>query len=119
MSVNNYTLKIKAICESLAFIGVMIDDEDKVEVCLSGVGPTYKQFKTSIRTHKNIPSFTDMIPMLVLEERNNFEDSSPGRNSYEKALYAERGRGRGRGTRQESGRGCGNHSQGQADVDNV
>ena len=81
ISVNDYTLKIKAICESLASIGVTVDDDDKVEVCLRGLGLAYKQFKTSICTRENIPSFADLIPMLVLEERNNYKDSSSGRNS--------------------------------------
>ena len=102
MSVNDYTLKIKVICESLASIGVTVDDDDKVEVCLCGLGPAYKQFKTSIRTRENFPSFVDLIPMLVLEERNNSEDSSLGRNSSEQAIYSNRGRGRGHGPRKWS-----------------
>ena len=57
MSVNDYTLKIKNIVESLASIGVTIDDDDKVEVCLCGLGPLYKQFKMSIHTEENIPNF--------------------------------------------------------------
>jgi len=51
MSINNYTLKIKNIVESLASIGVTTvttDDDDKVEVSLRGLGSQYKQFKTSI-----------------------------------------------------------------------
>lgn len=48
LSINDYTLKIKGICESLASIGVMVEDDDKVEVCLRGLTPAYKQFKTSI-----------------------------------------------------------------------
>ena len=83
MSVNDYTLKIKAICESLASIGVTVDDDDKVEVCLRGLGPVYKQFKTSICTRENIPIFANLIPMLVLEERNNSDDSSSGRKISE------------------------------------
>ena len=55
MSANDYTLKIKAICESLASIGVMVDDDDKVEVCLHGLGPAYKQFKTSIHSQEIFP----------------------------------------------------------------
>ncbi|KAH7405182.1 hypothetical protein KP509_15G060000 [Ceratopteris richardii] len=35
-------LKIKSICESLASIGVNVDDNDKVEVCLHGLGVAYK-----------------------------------------------------------------------------
>ena len=85
LSVNDYTLKIKAICESLGSIGVTVEDDDKVEVCLRGLTPAYKQFKTSIQTRENIPSFSDLIPMLVIEEKNLGEDasSSQGRNSSE------------------------------------
>ena len=111
MSVNDYTLKIKAICESLASIGVTVDDDDKAEVCLRGFRPAYKQFKTSICTPENIPSFADLIPMLVLEERNNSKDSSSEKNSSEQAFYSNRGRGRGCSVGQGSGRGCGNQNQ--------
>ena len=55
MPVNEYALKIK--CESLASINVKVEDDDKVEVCLRGLGPQYKSFKTSILTRDNIPSF--------------------------------------------------------------
>ncbi|MCO5548807.1 hypothetical protein L7F22_002269 [Adiantum nelumboides] len=48
--VNDYTLKIKALCESLSSIGVTVDDDDKVEACFGGLGNAYKQFKTNIRT---------------------------------------------------------------------
>ena len=48
MYVNDYTLKIKSICESLASINVMVDDDNKIEVCLHGLGPQYKSFATSI-----------------------------------------------------------------------
>ena len=39
MSISDYTLKIKSICEPLASINVTVDDDDKVEVCLRGLGP--------------------------------------------------------------------------------
>ena len=39
MSISDYTLKIKRICESLTSINVVVDDDDKVEVCLRGLGP--------------------------------------------------------------------------------
>ncbi|KAH7294527.1 hypothetical protein KP509_27G004700 [Ceratopteris richardii] len=48
MSVSDYTLKIKSICESFASIGVNVDGDDKVDVCLRGLGAGYKQFRTSI-----------------------------------------------------------------------
>ena len=114
LSINDYTLKIKGICESLASIGVSVDDDDKVEVCLRGLTPAYKQFKTAIQTRENIPTFADLIPMLVIEENNLGEDSSSqSKNSSEQAFYSNKGRGRGRGARQGRGRGRGNQSQGQ------
>ena len=76
LSINDYTLKIKSICESLASINVAVDDDDKVEACLRGLTPAYKKFKTSIQNRENIPSFSDLIPMLVIEEKNLGEDSS-------------------------------------------
>ncbi|MCO5590791.1 hypothetical protein L7F22_044766 [Adiantum nelumboides] len=56
-SVNDYTLKIKSLCESLSSIGVAVDDDDKVEACVHGLGNEYKEFKTSICTRKSIPNF--------------------------------------------------------------
>ena len=46
--INDFTLKIKNICESLASINVTVDDDDKIEVCLRGLGPQYKSFATFI-----------------------------------------------------------------------
>ena len=114
LSINDYTLKIKSICESLASIGVAVEDDDKVEVCLRGLTPAYKQFKTSIQTRENIPRFTNLIPMLVIEEKNLGEDSSSqGKSSSEQAFYSNRGRGRGRGAGQGRSRGRGNNNQSQ------
>ncbi|MCO5568795.1 hypothetical protein L7F22_022495 [Adiantum nelumboides] len=95
LSINDYTLKIKGIIESLASIGVQVEDDDKVEVCMHGLMPAYKQFKTSIQTRKNIPYFVDLVPMLVVEEKNLGEDlfSSQGRNNSEQVFYSNRGRG--------------------------
>ncbi|MCO5554111.1 hypothetical protein L7F22_007637 [Adiantum nelumboides] len=115
ISINDYTLKIKGIVESLASISVQVEDDDKVEVCLHGLTPVYKQFKTSIQTRENIPCFADLVPMLVVEEKNLGEDSSSsqGKNNSEQVFYSNKGRGRGRGAGQGRGHGCGNQNQGQ------
>ena len=98
MSVNNYTLKIKSICESLASINVTVDDDDKIEVCLHGLGPQYKSFATSIRTRENMPSFVDLVSMLIIEEKSLGDDSSQSKgNSEQQVFYSNTGRGRGRG----------------------
>ncbi|MCO5574198.1 hypothetical protein L7F22_027980 [Adiantum nelumboides] len=69
LSMNYYTVRIKVLCESLSSIGVAVDNDDKVEACLCGLGNAYKQFKTSIRTRENIPYFLELSSLLVVEER--------------------------------------------------
>ncbi|MCO5596432.1 hypothetical protein L7F22_050495 [Adiantum nelumboides] len=88
LSVNDYTLKIKALCESLSVIGVAVDDDDKVEACLCCLGNAYKQFKTSIRTRENIPHFLELSSLLVVEEKSLIDDGAIqiGRKSSKQAL---------------------------------
>ncbi|MCO5596794.1 hypothetical protein L7F22_050864 [Adiantum nelumboides] len=119
LSVNDYTLKIKGIVESLA--SIQVEDDDKVEVCLRGLTPAYKQFKTSIQTKKNIHCFADLVPMLVVEEKNLGEDSSSsqGRNSSEQVFYSNRGRGRGCGVGQGRGRGRGNQIKANSSINQM
>ncbi|MCO5572827.1 hypothetical protein L7F22_026586 [Adiantum nelumboides] len=106
LSVNDYTLKIKALCESLSFIGVAMDDDDKVEACLRGLGNAYKQFKISIRTRENIPHFLELSSLLIVEEKSFIDDGAiqTRRNISKHALYTGSGRGRGRYA-QRDGRG--------------
>ena len=115
LSIDEYTLKIKSICESLDSISTIVDDDDKVESCLCGQTTSYKQFKTSIQTWENFPSFDDLIPMLIIEEKNLGEDasSSQGANASQQVFYSNRGRFRGRGVGQGRGRGRGNQNQSQ------
>ena len=98
-SINDYTLKIKNIVDSLASIGFTVEDDDKVEACLRGLTGSYKQFKTSIQTRENSPSFDELIPLLIVEEKNLGEDAgfSQSTNNFELVFYNNRGRGRGHG----------------------
>ena len=82
-SINEYTLKIKNICENLASINAPVDDDDKIEVCLRGLGPQYKAFATSIRTRENLPSFSDLVSMLIMEEKSMGENSSQSNRNLE------------------------------------
>ena len=47
MSINHYALKIKRICRAFESINVVVDNNDKVEVCQCGLKPQYKSFTTS------------------------------------------------------------------------
>ncbi|MCO5547562.1 hypothetical protein L7F22_044528 [Adiantum nelumboides] len=89
LSMNDYTLKIKALCESLSSIGVAVDDDDKVEACLCGLGNACKQFKTSIHTSKNIPNFLELSSLLVVKEKSLIKEGAiqTKRNSSKQALY--------------------------------
>jgi hypothetical protein len=108
MSINEYSLKIKGIVESLASINVFVDDDDLVSVCLNGLGKEYKPFKTSIVVRENVPNFRDLVSMLIVEEKTLNEDcSTQTKNNVEQqAFYSNtsRGRGRGRGRGQGGGR---------------
>jgi hypothetical protein len=69
MFINEYSLNIKGIIESLASINVYVDDDDLVRVCLNGLGKEYKPFKTSIIVRENVPNFQDFVSMLIVEEK--------------------------------------------------
>jgi len=101
MSINEYTLKIKGIVESLASINISVDDDDLVSVCLNGLGKEYKPFKTSVTVRENVPNFRDIISMLIIEEKTLSEDPGvQGRNNVEQQVFyssTNRHSGRGRG----------------------
>jgi hypothetical protein len=76
MSINEYSLKIKGIVESLASINVSMDDDDLVIVYLNELEKEYKLFKTSITVRENVPNFRDLVSMLIVEEKTLNEDYS-------------------------------------------
>ena len=49
LSINEYSMKVKGLANSLGSIGAPIDDEDLVFVTLNGLGREYAQFWTSMR----------------------------------------------------------------------
>ena len=69
-SINKYTLNIKNICENLAPINAPMDDDDKIEVCLRGLGPQHKPFAMSIQIRENLPIFVDLVSLLIMEEKS-------------------------------------------------
>ena len=83
-----------------------MEDDDIVRACLDGLGDDYKTFRTSMNTRDDIPKFTDLISMLILEEKNLGLDasSSQGKTKSEQEFYSNSGRGRGRGRGQGGGR---------------
>jgi hypothetical protein len=107
MSINEFSLKIKGIVESLASINVFMDDDDLVSVCLNGLGKEYKPFKTSITVRENVPNFRGLVSMLIVEKKTLNEDyyTQNKNNLEQQAFYSNTGRGRGRGHGQGQGGG--------------
>ena len=97
-SIIEYTLKIKYICENMASINTPLDDDDKIEVCLHGLKTQYKPFAMSIQTRENLPSFADLVSMLIMEEKSMGESSSQSnKNAEQQVFYLNTSRGCGQG----------------------
>ena len=47
-----------------------MEDDDIVCACLDGLGEEYVHFRTSMNTRDDLPEFTDLISMLILEKKN-------------------------------------------------
>ena len=70
MSVADYTARIKEICDSLASINVIVEEDEIVQVCLGGLASKFKAFRTAVCTRENTPSFFDLQSMLLVEENH-------------------------------------------------
>ena len=73
-----------------------MEDDDIVCTCLDGFGDDYKTFRSSMNTRDDIQEFTDLISMLISEEKNLGLDatSSQGKTKLEQAFYSNSNRGR-------------------------
>ena len=69
MSIGNYTLKIKELCDSLGLINVNIDDE-MVQICLNSLAPLFDAIQSVILARENAPSFFNLQSMLLIKENH-------------------------------------------------
>ena len=60
MSIGNYTLKIKELCDSLGSINVNIDDDEMVQICLGGLAPRFSAIRSAMIAREKSPSFFDL-----------------------------------------------------------
>ena len=57
MSIMAYTLKIKELCDSFGSISVNIDDDEMVQICLSGLAPRFGAMRIAVLAReKSTPS---------------------------------------------------------------
>ncbi|GAU43587.1 hypothetical protein TSUD_27900 [Trifolium subterraneum] len=64
-SVHDYLRTIRSIGDELALIGHPIDDLDLVISTINGLGPTFHEFSTSIRTRDTPLQFDELFDKLV------------------------------------------------------
>ena len=69
MSIDNYILKIKELCDALWSINVNIDDNEMVQICLSSLAPRFGAKRLVVLARTNPPSF-DLQSMLLVEENH-------------------------------------------------
>ena len=63
LSITNYTLKIKELCDSLGSINVNIDDDEMVQICLSVLTPWFNPYVGN--PHEGKPSLLFRSPIDV------------------------------------------------------
>ena len=71
LSINEYSMKVKSLADSLGSIGAPVDDEDLVSVTLNGLGREYAQFRTSIGV-RDLLSTTHFVDRLNVLSRSDF-----------------------------------------------
>ncbi len=69
---------MKNLVDVLAFLGIIVNDEDLVVVTLNGLGKDYSQFRTSIVVRETFFDFQDLITLLISEEMRIVGTSSNG-----------------------------------------
>ena len=68
MNINDYSMKVKKMVDSLAPIGVLVEDDDLVCIIWNGLGKEYRQFWSFIKLHATFLDFWELIALLIIEE---------------------------------------------------
>ena len=104
MSITDYTLKIKELCDALGSINVIIDDDKMLKICLGSLAPHFGAIRSAILARENPPSFFDLQSILLVEENHAQQRSnaSDGQMIYSQS---DDRRGFDRGNRGRFGRG--------------
>ena len=92
---NDYTMKIKEICDALGSINLMGDEDEMVQICLSCPAQRYKPIRMAICTREKPPSFFYLQSMLMDEENHVCESRSTQPDNRMLCTEADRPRGHG------------------------
>ena len=85
--VNNYTTKIKEICDVLGSINVIVGKDKMVQIFLGVLTQRYEPIRMTICTGEKPSTFFDLQSMLMVEE--NHAGASRSTHSNSLMLYTE------------------------------
>ncbi|KAL2631711.1 hypothetical protein R1flu_016397 [Riccia fluitans] len=66
--INNFVNQFKSMADQLAFVKIVMDPTVLIGTTLQGLPNEYKQFVTSIATREPLPTFDQLVPMMLGEE---------------------------------------------------
>lgn len=109
VSITDFFSEVRALADILASTGSPLPDQDFVTYLLTGLGPSYESFVTSITTRSNPVSSHELFQLLLVHEsrlahsNRTKSPNDPSVNVTTAAGRDQRGRGYSRG-----GRSCRN-----------
>ena len=76
MSIINYTLKFKELCDALGSINDIINDDEMMQNFLRSFAPWFGTIKSTILAREKPPSFFDLQSILLVEENHARQKSN-------------------------------------------
>ena len=98
MSMSDYTVKIKSICDSLGSIIINVDEDEMVQVCLGRLAQRFDPIRTTLLAREKRSSFLDLQSMVLVEE-NHVRTKSKTLEGQMFFSNLDGGHGRGRSSR--------------------
>ncbi|KAM0058932.1 putative RNA-directed DNA polymerase [Helianthus debilis subsp. tardiflorus] len=99
-SVTEFARKFKAICDQLAAIGHPVTDIDKTHWFLCGLGSSFENFSTAVRTNRDTLAFRDLVTKAESHEQFLHTLNPPTPPPVAFTANQQRARGSGSGSSQ-------------------
>uniref|UniRef100_A0A2N9HKR1 Reverse transcriptase Ty1/copia-type domain-containing protein n=1 Tax=Fagus sylvatica TaxID=28930 RepID=A0A2N9HKR1_FAGSY len=102
VSLGDYLMQFKSICDSLAAIQKLVADEDKTVQLSHCLGKKYEVFNTTMLSKPPFPTFSQYVTALQgydMRTQGNIVEEKADTTNQNMAFFAQRNRGRGRSFR--------------------
>uniref|UniRef100_A0A2N9I850 Reverse transcriptase Ty1/copia-type domain-containing protein n=1 Tax=Fagus sylvatica TaxID=28930 RepID=A0A2N9I850_FAGSY len=102
VSLGDYLMQFKSICDSLAAIQKPVADEDKTVQLSHCLGKKYEVFNTTMLSKPPFPTFSQYVTTLQgydMRTQGNIVEEKADTTNQNMAFFAQRNRGRGRSFR--------------------